>query len=125
MAKSESEDKKVKNFKWKRIGKCRQCGICCMIHKGARSVGKKEKNYIDFDEKCGLNKVHETKNRVYYAHISSCPNLYISKRGKFRCKIHKKGKPIICKEWPFSPEKEYYKILKKFCGYRFKKVKNR
>ena len=119
-----SKEKKKKNFKWKRTGKCKSCGMCCIIVKSCNVSNKKDgKESIDFNEKVGYNKVHETKNKVYYANLDGCPKLYITSKGKFRCNVHGKKKPKICKDWPYYPGQDYYKILKKFCGFRFKKVK--
>ncbi len=126
MAEPESKDKKVKKekFKWKRIGKCKQCGICCMITKHTRSYNKKyakdNKRHIEFDKIIGLNKIYENKKTIVYADIDACPHLEI-KGTKFICGIHGK-KPKVCRTYPSIPH-DYYRYLKKFCGYRFKKVR--
>ena len=112
-----------KEIKYKRIGKCKQCGMCCLVKERLMNVGKKERDYIHLHKKTGWTKFHETKKNIYFAMISACYQLYVTNKGKFRCNLHKKNKPKICKEWPWSPNEEYYKILKKFCGYKFEKRK--
>jgi len=113
-----------KKIKYKRIGKCKQCGMCCMLRERIMSVPRTSKSYISLHNKSGWTKFHETKKDVYFANLLACYQLYVANKGKFRCKLHEKNKPKICKEWPFSPTEEYYRVLKKFCGFRFVRIEN-
>jgi len=124
---------KKEEIKYKRIGKCKNCGICCLFKDKLIRV-KKNSDSDKFYRKIGYNVIKEElkKSRSgknykinFLGKISGCPHLMFDK-GKFKCLLHgKKCQPQICKTYPNHPTQDYYEIFKDFCGYKFVKIKEK
>ena len=112
---------KKKKVKYKRTGRCKQCGICCMMVNHCIETSKGDKTDIKFHKEIGHRQVYETKKKVTYSNLNPCPHLNFNKKGKWICLINKK-KPKVCSDFPSSPH-DYYKIVRSFCGYKFTKIK--
>ncbi len=109
-----------KKIKYKRIGRCKQCGICCMLVHHCVETPKKDKRDIRFRKSIGHKIIYETKKSIFFSDLNPCPHLSFNKNGKWICLIHK-NKPKVCREFPSAPQ-DYHNIVKKFCGYKFIKV---
>jgi len=131
--------KQAPKFKWKRIGKCKQCGLCCLFSKGMFTAEFRG-DYYYFLKKTGCTEIHRRKVKykknekfkrkpkkdywieVIMGKLSGCPQLMFNKKGKILCSIHDK-KPKTCKVFPESPDHKFWDVLKHVCGYKFVKVK--
>ncbi len=115
-----------KKVKYRRTGRCNSCGMCCLLKDGMRFYykdSKADKENIKLALRTGWMKVHEIKKKIYLSRMNPCIQLYINWAGKFKCGIHGRLKPKVCKIHPHGPPDHYWLIIKKFCGFKFKKIK--
>lgn len=125
--------KKKQDYEWKRVGRCQptKCGaLCCRCgpscittikpDKVSKDPKKDNEDYWRFYELMGWAKISEKKikggTEIYYGNPRSCSAL----KGN-RCSIYK-DRPKACKTFPASPDHNYYKMVKKYCTYKFIKV---
>lgn len=121
------ENKKTKPevaYTYKKVGKCNQCGMCCLFKDGMKRVDKKHKDELYFNKKIGWTIIKEDKDCFILGKIQGCPYLIFTKEGKLICKLHgTKLQPKICKDYPVHPDHTFYEVFKDWCGYKFKKSK--
>ena len=113
--------KENKRFWFKRIGKCDPSicgGACCRYSVANHNTDAEYHNLITVPIPV---KIIKTKTKVLEVIAINCPNITID--GK--CCLHgKKKQPYTCDVFPMHPEDGTYILVKKYCSYKFIKIKN-
>jgi len=117
ITKPTKEDTNNKYY-YKRFGKCNykkcQSACCRFICYGTYKFNK-------YHESNKYDKIVKIGKQEWGVDFKHCSNLTFNGL----CKLHNKpSQPRVCSLFPMSPDDGVYIILKKFCGYYFKKFKN-
>ena len=112
------------SFWYKRIGKCnpQRCGGACCRYSTA--TNNKEEEYHDIVKRQDAGNIHSIKrykNKEIIINNFICPYMTID----CKCSLHgKKKQPYTCDVFPMHHTDCTYQAIKKFCGYRFIRIKN-
>jgi len=107
---------------YKRIGRCQpsKCGgICCKLGMGLIVTRGKNPRYVGtYYEDFGFRVVKLKEFTAIFPRLQ-CRHQDLNNK----CTKHKR-RPQICKDFPQTPDHDFYKVCKKYgCTYNFVKVK--
>lgn len=113
-----------REFWFKRVGRCNpgKCGgACCRFVVVRNNECNSYQDLMLSASDKPLVKVVKDDNNEWYVYDSKCPYMTMD----CRCRLHgKKRQPSVCDKFPMTPNDGVFVVLRKFCGYSFKKVKN-
>lgn len=114
--------KDKKKFWWKRVGRCNplKCGgACCRYYVNTGPSKKEYHDIMGVDHK-NTFEIRRMGNKELIIKNAVCPNMTMD----CKCKLHgNKNQPYTCDVFPMHPTDGTYLAVKKFCGYKFVKVK--
>lgn len=114
--------KEKNKYWWRRIGRCNpnKCGGACCRYAVTIEPSKKEYHDLIGANHKDVFEIKKVNKKDLIIKNAVCPNMTMD----CKCKLHeKKEQPYTCDVFPMHPDDGTYLAVKKFCGYKFVKVK--
>ena len=109
----------------KRVGKCdpTKCSsACCRFFTISSYSNDEYHDLASSSHKGTLYSIKKYKKKEVRIYHNNCKYMAINGR----CKLHnKKKQPYTCNVFPMHIDDATYQIVKKYCGYKFVKIKNK
>ena len=122
----ECAEEQHKKYYYKRTGNCnyKKCMSACCRFNCQKHRKKNSKQQYQMSDYSYIRDVSIISDDKYDFYISPRLCMYLTFDGL--CKSHKKKlQPRVCQYFPMHPDDGTFIALRKICGYKFNKIKNK